>query len=261
MDPIKRKSKSTFKLLTVAEILERPEHALYDAASVFRIDAHLAAAPALSAWDREAKKQVGRRTIEVALMRCEDAASELQLSVHREDWKRVAAASATAHRAIAALGTALSGETGSATPRGLLPPFKQMAAHVTQQKENSVDGKRQWALTRPLWAVQKAAQFCEAEKLVAEIHHYLAARAHEIKHDKNLGEVAKVAFVFTMAELWMFMSGKRPGSGPNRNPFLRLVADAWEDVGGGPDESFAQALRQTLKRLTNESVESPPSWL
>lgn len=260
MSTARRRAKA-FKLLSVGEILERPDGALYDFNSKYRIDSHTFDAPGLATWDHGAKKQVGRRAIEVALMRCEDAAEELRLPIHREDWKRVEAAAAAAHRALTALGTALSGEAGHATPQGLFAPFRQMAVHVTKPADSSTRARQDWANIRPLWATQKAMQFCEAEQMVAEIQRYLSTRAQETKHDKKPGELAKNAFVFTMAELWVLISGKRPGSGPVRNPFLRLVAAAWEDAGGSPNESFERSLRQTLERMEREPVQSPPHWL
>jgi len=68
---------------------------------------------------------------------------------------------------------------------------------------------------------------------------------------KNEGDVGKRAFVYRLAEGWIFLTGKRPGRSYNsrRNPFLRFVEAAWKDAGLSSEQDFSRALDATLKRL------------
>jgi hypothetical protein len=68
---------------------------------------------------------------------------------------------------------------------------------------------------------------------------------------KNEGDVGKRAFVYRLAEGWIFLTGKPPGRNYNsrRNPFLRFVEAAWEDAGLFSEEDFSRALDAALRQL------------
>jgi hypothetical protein len=68
---------------------------------------------------------------------------------------------------------------------------------------------------------------------------------------KNEGDVGKRAFVYRLAEGWIFLTGKRPGRSYNssRNPFLRFVEAAWKDAGLCSEQDFSRALDAALRQL------------
>jgi hypothetical protein len=68
---------------------------------------------------------------------------------------------------------------------------------------------------------------------------------------KNEPDLAKRAFVYRLAEGWIFLTGRRPGRSynPTRKPFLRFVEAAWKDAGFHSEENFSRALDATLKQL------------
>jgi hypothetical protein len=75
---------------------------------------------------------------------------------------------------------------------------------------------------------------------------------------KNEGDLGKRAFVYVLAEGWIFLTGKRPGRNfyATRNPFLRFVKAAWTDAGFGDHENFSRALESTLTGLANKEGRS-----
>ncbi len=88
---------------------------------------------------------------------------------------------------------------------------------------------------------------------------------------QNPGDPIKAAFVMTMAEGWVALTGKIPGKGSrvSQNPFLRFAASGWRDIGGDfdPDlhETFAQsALASTIRelhaRIESGSKDFKPVW-
>jgi hypothetical protein len=70
-----------------------------------------------------------------------------------------------------------------------------------------------------------------------------------VRHGKqNPGKPEHRVFTKNLAEMWVFLTGTKPGVNPNRknNPFLRFVTTAWSDVfGDGQDDNqhFIGALR------------------
>jgi hypothetical protein len=90
-----------------------------------------------------------------------------------------------------------------------------------------------------LWAAREIAQRLEAAASRKE------ARARIGR--QNPGKPDHVAFLRTLAEAWVYLTGSRPGSNPDhsKNPFLQFSALAWADVFGpeAPPE-FTGALRQ-----------------
>ena len=63
----------------------------------------------------------------------------------------------------------------------------------------------------------------------------------EIEHDKH-------GFVYRLAEGWIFLTGKLPGEGKERNPFLRFVEAAAADAGVKPT-GFYMGLLAALDHL------------
>jgi hypothetical protein len=87
------------------------------------------------------------------------------------------------------------------------------------------------------------------------------------KGRQNDGKRDQAAFLRTLAEAWIHLTGCKPGSNPghSKNPFLQFSALAWADVFGPKDPpEFTGALRQLpdwgafqLSQLKSKG----PSWL
>ena len=77
--------------------------------------------------------------------------------------------------------------------------------------------------------------------------------------------VDKAAFLRAMAEGWLFLTGRLPGLGIERNPFLRLAEAGWDDCGGSRDESFASQLRPLVRQMRRDpqyqTVPYVPDWI
>ena len=93
------------------------------------------------------------------------------------------------------------------------------------------------------------------------MRNYAAQRKEQLKHTRiNDPDYGKRAFVYRLAEGWVFLTGKKPGKGryPHGNPFLRFVDAAANDAGGFEDvEDFYSALRWTLKILDSYERSDP----
>ena len=73
---------------------------------------------------------------------------------------------------------------------------------------------------------------CEAYKAIKAING--SAREYETRLSRSTGnerEHDKHAFAFRLAEAWIYLTGKLPGLGSERNPFLRFVEAAARDAG------------------------------
>jgi hypothetical protein len=64
---------------------------------------------------------------------------------------------------------------------------------------------------------------------------------NEREHDKHV-------FVYRLAEAWIYLTGKLPGGGRDRNPFLRFVEAAGIDA-GIDEEDFYSATKQAIDTL------------
>jgi hypothetical protein len=91
--------------------------------------------------------------------------------------------------------------------------------------------------------------WADASLQIEKLH--VSARRHWLTK-QNEPDYAKRAFVYRLAEAWIFLTGKKPGGGrdPLNNPFLRFVGAAAEDAGiFGAAEDFYSSLRSVLKDL------------
>jgi hypothetical protein len=102
-------------------------------------------------------------------------------------------------------------------------------------------------------AKEEASALIGARDALAELCAHAQRRRNRLAQTrKHEGDPAKRAFVYRLAEGWIFLTGKRPGRNfdPSRNPFLRFVIAAWTDAGFDSDgEDFSSALDSTLKML------------
>jgi hypothetical protein len=91
---------------------------------------------------------------------------------------------------------------------------------------------------------------CEAHKAIKAINR--SAREYEKRLSRSTGnerEQDKHAFTLRLAEAWIYLTGKLPGLGTERNPFLRFVEAAAQDAGiwGVDFRSATMAAVKTLK--------------
>jgi hypothetical protein len=92
----------------------------------------------------------------------------------------------------------------------------------------------------------------EALRKAREILQELAEHAQQRRDRlalgrKNEGDLGKRAFVYSLAEGWIFLTGRRPGRNSTRNPFLRFVKAAWTDAGFGDHENFSRGTCSTSR--------------
>jgi hypothetical protein len=100
-------------------------------------------------------------------------------------------------------------------------------------------------ITAELAALSKARKFIEDYHDLASFNRWAMS-----SNRQNPGEPEKHSFAMVWSEAWYCLVGKRPGKGTERNPFLRLLADAWEDACGEIDASFVSALRNGVAKKT-----------
>ena len=99
----------------------------------------------------------------------------------------------------------------------------------------------------------------EIEKLVTardvliDIQRYAERQRKRLAHTRKIKDpdYEKLAFVYRLAEAWIFLTGKKPGRGrvPEHNPFLRFLECAATDAGGPPAEEWYRALISALDTL------------
>jgi hypothetical protein len=96
---------------------------------------------------------------------------------------------------------------------------------------------------------ERVETLADAASLLEELH--ASARRHWLTK-QNEPDYAKRAFVYRLAEAWIFLTGKKPSAGryPLNNPFLRFVDAAAEDAGTfEAAEDFYSSLRSALEEL------------
>jgi hypothetical protein len=102
---------------------------------------------------------------------------------------------------------------------------------------------------------QKEGETLAAACAVTGEMHSFAMSVWETK--KNEPDLAKRAFVYRLAEGWIFLTGKKPGGGRDTasNPFLRFVDAAACDAGEfKAGEDFYSSLTWVLKELARREA-------
>jgi hypothetical protein len=79
---------------------------------------------------------------------------------------------------------------------------------------------------------------------------------------KNLrgprGEVVKRAFVYPLAEGWVHLTGKLPGSSKDdHGPFFPFIQEAWLDAGQQDETSFTNAVAAAVREIKEDPVRVP----
>jgi hypothetical protein len=107
--------------------------------------------------------------------------------------------------------------------------------------------------TGPDISKEQVRVLANAHSLLDEIRSYARQRKEQLGPTRiNDPDYGKRAFVYRLAEGWIFLTGKKPGKGrlPEKNPFLRFVIAAANDAGGFEDvEDFFSALTWALSTL------------
>jgi hypothetical protein len=124
----------------------------------------------------------------------------------------------------------------------------RISVGIVQRPQSRADAERE------VEALRKAHGILQELAEHAHQRRDRLARAHT-----NEGDPGKRAFVFSLAQGWIFLTGRKPGRSfdSKRNPFLRFVKAAWTDAGLCGDEDFSRALDNTLARL---AVNEGWSW-
>lgn len=199
-----------------------------------------------------------RRALHVAWMRGTMAANEeRELADAIPDYEHVASLATNASKGLDALLQNLSRrKIGKLGATALVPPLRQMEVHSPASATES----------RHQIASEQAQTLLDAAAVVQRFAAYAAARRDQLAGGrKNSGRSDKAAFLHVLAEAWVFLTGKLPGQGIDRNPFLRLVEASWSDCSGGEEEPFASQLRSVLGQMRTDPVyrqqDYRPSWL
>ena len=112
---------------------------------------------------------------------------------------------------------------------------------------------RHVSLDASAYALRNPSTRPNAHSLLDEIRSYARQRKEQLGPTRiNDPDYGKRAFVYRLAEGWIFLTGKKPGKGrlPEKNPFLRFVIAAANDAGGFEDvEDFFSALTWALSIL------------
>jgi hypothetical protein len=101
---------------------------------------------------------------------------------------------------------------------------------------------------------KRADTLAAASSLIEEMHRYAKQHAATKPPAPNYG---KRAFVYHLAEGWIFLFGDPPGGGRVRagNPFLCFVEDAASDAGVfKADEDFYSSLKWVLTQLARHEA-------
>jgi hypothetical protein len=186
-----------------------------------------------------------RRTLEVAIVSAQDAEEEARAGVHAAAWEELGKAFDKAARslrhALLVVPRGIGPPYPEAGPAILLPCLKQFHAH---------EGKIAKIADRSTAAADDAEILFAADALLPKLAAHCKRAASRIRSGRsNPGNPIKLAFVSILAEGWMYLTGRKPVTQPERNPFLNFTYSAWEDAGGPPDENFHRQVRAVVANI------------
>jgi hypothetical protein len=220
---------------------------IHDLAFPFTIDDEIRKTRLQSRWQLADAIAFGRRTLEVAI---EEARKheEFRPGEVLVRWKRTAMLAERAHQMLNQLINHV-GPSGVSPSDTLAPSIRvpktwvaseRISVGIVQRPKARADTKRE---------IEALLEACRVLQELAEHAHQRRDRLAQAA--KNEGDPGKRVFVYSLAEGWIFLTGKKPGRNfdPTRNPFLRFVKAAWTDAGFCGDENFSRALETTLAGL------------
>ena len=186
----------------------------------FDIIEALAGATLQPRWSQSEAKTFARLALGVAVrdaMKFQGYRSRDQI----EDWQQTKEISASAASALQHL-------IDHASPEGLQYGIKFGSVSSPYSVRLFPGGKS----ARRTTGKAELDVLCEAQEVIKVINR--SAREYEKRLSQSTGnqrEHDKHAFTFRLAEAWVFLTGKLPGLGTERNPFLRFVEAAARDAG------------------------------
>jgi hypothetical protein len=219
---------------------------ILDGTASLAIDSEIQAAPLQSRWQLSDAIAFGRRTLQVAI---EDArySENYRPGEALAYWKRTADLAGRAHRILEELIRHI-GPTGVPQTDIVVPMDR---APVTMVKSGKIRvGIGPMGQSPDQAKNDTTALLAALESLAGFADRCQRRRIELALRRKNEGDIGKRAFVYRLAEGWIFLTGKRPGRSYHRSPFLRFVTAAWTDAGFRSDqEDFSKALDATLNGL------------
>ena len=195
---------------------------------------------------------LGRRTLHVALMRAFDAHNAGVSDSSMADWERTAKLADKASSSLDLLVANLSGlsvrNLGSIDAVSLEKPLKI----VTIPHEAGEDVE--------VLAADLAKHLVHAQKGLAMIARRIEANRRRMTGSrKNEGGRAKSAFVQTLSEAWVFMTGTIPAS--TTPAFIDFVQKAWGDAGGSTlSTDFTRAIQASNTTLNATPMVATPAY-
>ncbi|TQN61024.1 hypothetical protein FLX27_15265 [Agrobacterium tumefaciens] len=202
-----------------------------------------------------------RRCVEAAIHIGFAADEQLKYGEYASDWKTAASMAARASGALSELIKHLTGlgskdlsENGKAYLRPSLFSFH----NATATGESITEKNR--------LAESDAAALVTANEFLLQYADFAKGKSdHLTTGRQHPGKPGKAAFVTTLAESWIWLTGRIPGKGLENNPFLEFVDAAWKDA-GEDKEDFIHAMRQAVDdlktRIPKEKIETfEPAWL
>ncbi|MGO9773637.1 MAG: hypothetical protein ACLPSW_29660 [Roseiarcus sp.] len=174
------------------------------------------------------------------------------------DFDKLEKTAKAAHKALDALLNHL--KPNAKSPAEIEVPILTSQAGLQDGAPRELHG-RALAGARALWEAREIAGRLAGAALKKEVR---------VRKDRqNPGKPEHLIFAKTLAEIWVFLTGKKPSpnQSPEKNPFLRFVMAAWIDVFGhsdvADDPQFAGAI-SSLSFSANKIArlkERGPDWI
>ena len=206
-------------------------------------------------------RQLGRRTLEVAIHQAIGAAEVRDLPDFKMQWGEGIRLATNGAKHIDEFIKFLGGRgTDPAATKAediAFPLNRQVRMDLYRDDARShfnleIEESRQEALRR-------AQALLDARSAALGYAAFAAENLVSLSGGKNPGEPEKLAFAETWSEAWLALTGRPAGRGSARNPFARLVTQAWEDACGEPDASFTRAIKQMEQAQLSPST-NLPTW-
>ena len=191
-----------------------------DPAVPFAIDDEIRKARLQSRWQLVDAIAFGRRTLQVAIEEANRRENYKPGEV-LASWKRTATLAERAHQTLNQLINHI-GSSGVSPSDVLGPSIRvprswaasgRISVGIVQRPQSRADTKREVEL------------LLNARRVLQELAEHAQKRRDRLaRAHKNEGDPGKRAFAFSLAEGWIFLTGKKPGRNFDltRNPFLRI---------------------------------------
>ncbi|KQM34606.1 hypothetical protein ASF03_21395 [Rhizobium sp. Leaf68] len=203
-----------------------------------------------------------RRCLEVAIHLGFEADEPLKYGAFAADWKIRAS---MADRATGSLEEFIKYITGLGSSRLSLDGETYLKNRLFTLHNATSNATLPESNTR---AQADAAALMRAHELLVQYADYARSKGDNLtKGRQHPGKPGKAAFVLSLAESWIWLTGRIPGKGTqeDKNPFIDFLAAAWKDA-GEEEEDFIHPTRQAVDelsiRFSKESLDKfKPYWL